>query len=172
MPHLKKKLQFLPYGRSIGSRICLTHKTYTCHTVQNITDTHNIATLYIDGCLGFHDILVYWNESTLYNFRTSYYVQQRKTYMRKAATVHLKCSTVPCNMLCTQIAAAVWCKTRDVICDLQSAQPWDAVPWCKTYPCQNTRGITFVLTFVLLGWSNKGGKTGREQTHTEEKVNA
>jgi hypothetical protein len=31
----KKSLQFLPYGRSIGSWICLTHKTYTCHTVQN-----------------------------------------------------------------------------------------------------------------------------------------
>jgi hypothetical protein len=31
----RKKLQFLPYGRSIGSWICLTHKTYTCHTVQN-----------------------------------------------------------------------------------------------------------------------------------------
>jgi hypothetical protein len=30
-----KKIQFLPYGRSIGSWICLTHKTYTCHTVQN-----------------------------------------------------------------------------------------------------------------------------------------
>jgi hypothetical protein len=38
-----KKLQFLPYVRSIGSWICLTHKTYTCHTVQNITDTHNIV---------------------------------------------------------------------------------------------------------------------------------
>jgi hypothetical protein len=37
---------------------------------------------------------------------------------------------------------------RDVICDLQSVmcamsgmqcagvRPWDAVPWCKTYPCQ------------------------------------
>jgi hypothetical protein len=32
---LYKSLQFLPYGRSIGSWICLTHKTYTCHTVQN-----------------------------------------------------------------------------------------------------------------------------------------
>jgi hypothetical protein len=31
----KKRLQFLPYGRSIGSWICLTHKTYTCHTVRN-----------------------------------------------------------------------------------------------------------------------------------------
>jgi hypothetical protein len=31
----KKSLQFLPYGRSVGSWICLTHKTYTCHTVQN-----------------------------------------------------------------------------------------------------------------------------------------
>jgi hypothetical protein len=30
-----KKIQFLPYGRSIGLWICLTHKTYTCHTVQN-----------------------------------------------------------------------------------------------------------------------------------------
>jgi hypothetical protein len=30
-----KKIQFLPYSRSIGSWICLTHKTYTCHTVQN-----------------------------------------------------------------------------------------------------------------------------------------
>jgi hypothetical protein len=38
-----KKIQFLPYGRSIGSWICLTHKTYTYHTVQNITDTHNIV---------------------------------------------------------------------------------------------------------------------------------
>jgi hypothetical protein len=28
----------------------------------------NVVALYIDGCLGFHDILVYWNESTLYNF--------------------------------------------------------------------------------------------------------
>jgi hypothetical protein len=83
------------------------HTTYTCHTVQNITDMHNIVALYIDGCLGFHDILVYWNESRLYNFRTSNYVQLSKTYMRKAATVHLNCSTVPCNTLCARIAAAV-----------------------------------------------------------------
>jgi hypothetical protein len=33
--NIKKKVQFLPYGRSIGSWICLTHKTYTRHTVQN-----------------------------------------------------------------------------------------------------------------------------------------
>jgi hypothetical protein len=117
-------LQFLPYGRSIGSWICLTYKTYTCHTLQCC-----VCQLY---------------------FRTSNYVQQRKTYKRKAATVHLNCSTVPCNTLCARIAAAVpcntlcvriaaavWHKTRDVICDLQSARPWDAVPWCKTYPCQN-----------------------------------
>jgi hypothetical protein len=45
--------------------------------------------LYIDGCLGFHDILVYWNESRLYNFRTSNYVQQRKTYTAKTAMVYL-----------------------------------------------------------------------------------
>jgi hypothetical protein len=85
---------------------CLTHKTYTCHTVQNITDTHNVVALYIDECLGFHDILVYWNESMLYNFQTSNYVQ-RKTYTTKAATVHLNCSTVPCNTLSACIAAAV-----------------------------------------------------------------
>jgi hypothetical protein len=30
-----RKIQLLPYSRSIGSWICLTHKTYTCHTVQN-----------------------------------------------------------------------------------------------------------------------------------------
>jgi hypothetical protein len=30
-----KKIQFLPYSRSIGSWICLKHKMYTCHTVQN-----------------------------------------------------------------------------------------------------------------------------------------
>jgi hypothetical protein len=50
--------------------------------------------LYIDGCLGFHDIQVYWNESTLYNFRTSNYVQQRKTYTTKDAMVHLDCYSV------------------------------------------------------------------------------
>jgi hypothetical protein len=49
------------------------------------------------------------------------YVQQRKTYKKKAATVHLNCSTVPCNTLCARIAAAVWRKTRDVICDLECA---------------------------------------------------
>jgi hypothetical protein len=63
--------------------------------------------LYIDGCLGFHDILVYWKKSTLYNFRMSNYVQQRKTYTRKVAAVHLNCSTVPCNTLCARIAAAI-----------------------------------------------------------------
>jgi hypothetical protein len=55
---------------------------------------YNVVALYIDGCLGFHDILVYWNESTLYNFRTSNYVQQCKTYTTKAVTVHLNCYTV------------------------------------------------------------------------------
>jgi hypothetical protein len=62
-------------------------------------------------------------------FWTSNYVQQRKTYTRKAATVHINCSTVPCNTLCeriaavvpcntlcARIAAAVWRKTCDVIC--------------------------------------------------------
>jgi hypothetical protein len=62
----------------------------------------NVVALYIDGCLGFHDILVYWNGSTLYNFRMSNCVQQRKTYTRKAATVHLNCSTVPCNTSCAR----------------------------------------------------------------------
>jgi hypothetical protein len=117
---IKKSLQFLPYGRSIGSWICLTHKTYTCHTLQDtysasmaVSDSQSIfrfnlrclsysalfcflsrMPLYINGCLGFHDILVYWNESTLYNFRTSNYVQQRKTYTIKAAKVHLNCYSV------------------------------------------------------------------------------
>jgi hypothetical protein len=103
----------------------------------------NVVALYIDGCLGFHDILVYWNENTLYNFRTNCYVQC-KTYTTITATVHLNCSTVSCNTLCARIAAAVWRKTRDVICDLQSARPWDAVPWCKTYPCQ----IKFIIFFI------------------------
>jgi hypothetical protein len=31
----EEKLQFLPYGRSIGPWTCLTHKMYACHTVQN-----------------------------------------------------------------------------------------------------------------------------------------
>jgi hypothetical protein len=44
-------------------------------------------------------------------FRTRNYVQQRKTYTRKAATVHLNCSTVSCNTLCARIAAAVLCNT-------------------------------------------------------------
>jgi hypothetical protein len=35
-----KKLQFLPYGRSIESWICLTPKTYTCHTVHNTIRYH------------------------------------------------------------------------------------------------------------------------------------
>jgi hypothetical protein len=115
-----------------------TQDVYTSHgTEYNRHAQHfNAVALYIDGCLGFHDILVYWNESMLYNFRKSNYVQQRKTYTRKGATVHLNCSIVPCNTLCARIAAAVWRKTRDVICDLQSARPWDAVPWYKTYPCQ------------------------------------
>jgi hypothetical protein len=51
----------------------------------------NIVALYMDGCLGFHDILVYWNESMLYNFRTNNYVQQRKTYTTKATMVYLYC---------------------------------------------------------------------------------
>jgi hypothetical protein len=117
-----KMLQFLPYGRSIGSWICFTHKTYTCHMLQ---------------CCVCRLYPVYWNESTQYNFRTSNYVQQRKTYTRKAATVHLNCSTVPCNTLCGCIAAAVWRKRRDVICEIRGTRPWYAVPSCKTYPCQN-----------------------------------
>jgi hypothetical protein len=126
-----------------------TQDVYMSHgTEYNRHPQHcNVVALYIDGCLGFHDILVYWNVSTLYNFRKSNYVQQRKTYTRKAATVHLICSTVPYNTLCARIAAAVRRKRRDVICDLQSAmsgmqcagvRPWDAVPWRKTYPCQKS----------------------------------
>jgi hypothetical protein len=74
---------------------------------------------------------VHMSHGTEY-FRTSNCVQQSKTYTRKAATVYLNCSTVPCNTLwariaaavpcntlCARIAAAVWPKTREVICDLQ-----------------------------------------------------
>jgi hypothetical protein len=104
-----KKLQFLPYGRSIGSWMSYTQDVYMSHgTEYNRHAQHcNVFALYIDVCLGFHDILVYWNGSTLYNFRMSNYVQQRKTYTRKVATVHLNCSTVLCNTLCARIAAAV-----------------------------------------------------------------
>jgi hypothetical protein len=52
---------------------CLTHKTYTCPTVQNTIRYK-----------------VYWNESTLYNFRKSNYVE-RKTYTTEAAKVHRNC---------------------------------------------------------------------------------
>jgi hypothetical protein len=56
---LEKKLQFLPYGRSIGSWICLTHKTYTCHTVQNITDTLNIVRLLRCTLMGVWGSMIY-----------------------------------------------------------------------------------------------------------------
>jgi hypothetical protein len=126
-----------------------TQDVYMSHgTEYNRHAQHcNVVALYIDGCLGFYDILVYWNECMLHNFRSSKCVQQRKTYTRKAATVHPNCSTVSCNTFCARIAAAAWRKTRDVICDLQSAmcamsgmqcagvRTWNAVPWRKT--CQN-----------------------------------
>jgi hypothetical protein len=54
-----KMLQFLPYGRSIGSWICLTHKTCTCHTVQNIPDTHNIVTLLRCTSMGVWGSMIY-----------------------------------------------------------------------------------------------------------------
>jgi hypothetical protein len=126
-PFTHKLTELCNYNKKFRYSFCLMveasdhwyvlHTRSIRHTVQNITDTHNIVVLYIDGCLGFHDILVYWNESMLYNFWRSNYVQQRKTYMRKAAMVHLNCSTVHCNTLCARIAAAVWRQTRDVICD-------------------------------------------------------
>jgi hypothetical protein len=55
----EKKIKFLPYGRSIGKWICLTHKTYTCHTVQNITDTHNIVTLLRCTSIGVWGSMIY-----------------------------------------------------------------------------------------------------------------
>jgi hypothetical protein len=54
-----QKRQFLPYGRSIGSWTCLTRKTYTCHTVQNITDTHNIVTLLRCTSMGIWGSMIY-----------------------------------------------------------------------------------------------------------------
>jgi hypothetical protein len=73
-----------------------TQDVYMSHSTEyNRHAQHcNVAALYIDVCLGFHDILVYWNESTLYNFRKSNYVQQRKRYTTKAAKVHLNCYSV------------------------------------------------------------------------------
>jgi hypothetical protein len=69
-------------------------------------------------------------------FERRNYVQQRKTYTRKTATVHLNCPTVPCNTLCARIAAAVFRKTSFVTeCDV--CDEWDAVRvrWCKMqYP--------------------------------------
>jgi hypothetical protein len=55
----KKKRKFLSYGRSIGSWIGPTHKTYTCHTVQNITDTHNIVTLLRCTSMGVWGSMIY-----------------------------------------------------------------------------------------------------------------
>jgi hypothetical protein len=62
-----------------------------CHILPSFVSYQGCVVQYIDGCLGVHDILVYWNESTLYNFRKSNYVQQRKMYTTKAAIVYLYC---------------------------------------------------------------------------------
>jgi hypothetical protein len=86
-------------------------------------------------------------------FRTSNYVQQRKTYTTKAAMVYLyyynlhntlcaRIAAAVCynlhNTLCTRITAAVWRKSRDVICEVRGTRLLYVIPSCKTYPCQNT----------------------------------
>jgi hypothetical protein len=59
-----------------------TQDVYMSHgTEYNRRTQHcNVVALYIDGCLGFHDVLVYWNEITPYDFRTSNYVQQQNVH--------------------------------------------------------------------------------------------
>jgi hypothetical protein len=74
-----KSLQFLPYGRSIGSWICLTHKTYTRHTVQN-TIRYDIR------FTGMKVRYTIFERVTMYN--------NAKTYTTKAAKVHLNCYSV------------------------------------------------------------------------------
>jgi hypothetical protein len=61
----KKSLQFLPYGRGIGSWICLTHKTYTCHTVQN---TYSASMAVSDSQSIFHFNLRCLSYSALFRF--------------------------------------------------------------------------------------------------------
>jgi hypothetical protein len=61
----KKKLQFLLYGRSIGSWICLTHKMYTCHTVQNM---YSASMAVSDSQSIFHFNLRCLSYSTLFRF--------------------------------------------------------------------------------------------------------
>jgi hypothetical protein len=59
-----------------------TQDVYMSHgTEYNRHAQHsNVVALYIDECLGFHDILVYWNESTLYNFeRVTMYNNAKRT---------------------------------------------------------------------------------------------
>jgi hypothetical protein len=41
---------------------------------------------YVDGFLGFHDVLVYWNESTLYNFE---FVHPRCVYVNKGVSFQI-----------------------------------------------------------------------------------
>jgi hypothetical protein len=42
------------------------------------------------------------------------------------------------NTLCARIAAAVWRKRRDVICEVRGTWLLYVIPSCKTYPCQHT----------------------------------
>jgi hypothetical protein len=58
---------------------CRTHKTYTCHTVQNTIR---------------YDIRFTGMKVRYTIFERVNYVQQRKTYTTKAAKVHLNCYSV------------------------------------------------------------------------------
>jgi hypothetical protein len=56
---------FLPYGRSIGSWTCLTHNTYTCHTVQN---TYSASMAISDSQSVFRFNLSCFSYSALFRF--------------------------------------------------------------------------------------------------------
>jgi hypothetical protein len=62
-----------------------TQDVYMSHGIEyNRHAQHcNVVALYIDGCLGFRGILVYWNESTLYNFRRVAMYNNAKRTLRK-----------------------------------------------------------------------------------------
>jgi hypothetical protein len=64
----RKNMQFLPYGRSIGSWICLTHKTYTCHTVQNTQNTYSASMAVSDSQSIFRFNLCCLSYSALFRF--------------------------------------------------------------------------------------------------------
>jgi hypothetical protein len=82
MKHNKKskRIPFIFNDESTGSCMCLWKLAVAVATDVSIFIVYRI-----------HPSFAFENESTLYNFRTSNYVQQRKTYTTKAAMVYLYC---------------------------------------------------------------------------------